>query len=140
MNQNFFYFHTFKLKFVKFDFDRDLHGFSEFQDFQLKNRIYQERLRSIRLTFRHKFPISKKKRTVLQIFDIVKIWLRINFSVRLGEGRKKHEIAIFGFWSIFLEGIEISKICKTVLFFLSIGNLCQKISLIERTVLEISDF
>ena len=52
---------------------------------------------SIKLIFLHKFPIDKKKRTVLQIFDIVEIWLRINFSVRPGEGRKKHELAIFGF-------------------------------------------
>ena len=52
---------------------------------------------SIKLIFLHKFPIDKKKRTLLQIFDIVEIWLRMNFSVRPGEGRKKHELAIFGF-------------------------------------------
>ena len=52
---------------------------------------------SIKLIFLHKFPIDKKKRTVSQIFDIVNIWLRINFSVRPDEGQKKQEIAIFGF-------------------------------------------
>ena len=33
-----------KLEFVKFIFDRDLHDFSKFQDFQLKNRRFQKQL------------------------------------------------------------------------------------------------
>ena len=61
MNRNLFYFHTFKLKFVNFDFDRDLHDFSKFQDFQLKNRISQKRLFRLSWFFHTSFLSIKRR-------------------------------------------------------------------------------
>ena len=95
MNRNFFYFHAFKPKFVIFDFDRDLHGFSKFQDFQLKNRISQKRLFRLSWFFYTSF-LSIKRRGRYYRFLIL---LKFGSELILAWGHVRDEkTRICNFW------------------------------------------
>ena len=125
--------------FIKINFSSFFGNFRWRQQ-KIKNPISQERFVRLGWFFDTRF-LSIKRRGWSYRFLISRFLLEILFK------SQKLQFRVFFRPSpgltlklILSQMLTILKICKTVLFFLSIWNLCKKISLIKRAVFEISCF